>query len=90
MFGKFQSDRTKQQISLKNKGNSNCGGRKDKVFASFIFYNDGILIKKIEGQQNARNFCKEHSISFQALCKKSDNWKTWYCERNKLNKNDNK
>jgi group I intron endonuclease len=90
MYGKTQLASTKQLISKKNKGNSNCGGRKNKVFATYLFYNNNEFIEKIEGQQNAKQFCKNNQISFQSLCKKSDKWKTWYCKRNKLNKNDNK
>jgi len=41
-----------------------------------------------KGQIDALEFCKEKNISFQCLCKKSDIWKNWYCERNKKVKNE--
>jgi group I intron endonuclease len=83
MFGKTQSKETREKISMKNKGNSNCGGRKDKTFAIYEFYRDDIFIETVHGQQNAKVFCKNNKISFQSLCKKDDKWKNWYCKRNR-------
>lgn len=81
MFGKKHSDETIEKIRQKSIGRP--GNRLGKTFASFKFYCDDIFIYEAFGQTDARNFCKEHNISFQTLCKKSDKWNNWYCERNK-------
>lgn len=82
MFGKFHSNEAKEKIKQKALGRP--GNRLGKTFSSFKFYLDGIFIYEAKGQIEASKFCKEKNISFQTLCKKSNTWKNWYCERNKL------
>ena len=86
MFAKNHSNETKQKISKKLKGNRNLGGRIGKTFSSFKFYKDNIFIYEVKGQIDAKLFCKENEISFQTLCKKTNRWKNWYCDRNLKNK----
>jgi hypothetical protein len=81
MFGKKHSDETIEKIRQKSIGRS--GNRLGKAFSSFKFYCDDVFIYEAFGQIDARNFCKEHNINFQTLCKESDKWNNWYCERNK-------
>jgi len=85
MYGKNHSKETKEKISKKLKGNSNLGGRKGKTFSKFKFYKDGQLMFEANGQKEAKEFCKNENISFQVLCKKSDTWKNWFCDRKKKN-----
>lgn len=79
MFGKKHSNETKEKIKQKALGRSS--NRLGKTFSSFKFYLDGIFIYEAKGQIETSKFCKEKKISFQTLCKKSNTWKNWYCER---------
>jgi hypothetical protein len=79
MFGKNHSKETKEKIRQKALGRA--GNRLGKVFASFKFYCDDVFVYEALGQANAKIFCEEKNISFQTLCKKSNTWKNWYCER---------
>lgn len=81
MYGKTHSKDTKDKISKKLKGNSNLGGRIGKTFSKYKFYMDNVFIFEANGQKEAKEFCKKENISFQTLCKKSDTWKNWFCER---------
>tara|TARA_B110000090_G_scaffold201325_1_gene243260 strand:+ start:213 stop:860 length:648 start_codon:yes stop_codon:yes gene_type:complete len=80
MSGMTHSDASKELMSLK-RNNSNVV--RSKPHALFIFYKNNVLIKEVIGQKEARNFCRNHDISYQSLCKSSDVWKEWYCNRNK-------
>jgi hypothetical protein len=84
MFGRSHTEETRKKQSEKKKGVSII----IKSRAIFTFFKDDIFIYEAIGQKDARNFCKEQNISFQTLCKKSDNWNNWYCKRNKINNNE--
>lgn len=81
MFGKKHNNVTIEKIRQKSIGRP--GNRLGKKFASFKFYCEGVFVYEAFGQTDAIKFCKEQNISFQTLCKKSDKWNNWYCERNK-------
>jgi hypothetical protein len=81
MWGRRHSPETKAKISAAHRGNSNLGGRKGKVFARYVFYLKGVEVITIYGQREAKEFCKSQKIPFGTLCKKSDSWGDWFCER---------
>jgi hypothetical protein len=77
MYGKHHSEESKRKISESNRG-------KSKIFkprAIFKFYRDDIFIYEAIGQIDAKLFCKKENISFQTLCKITNRWKNWFCER---------
>jgi hypothetical protein len=79
MHGKNHSEKTRKIMSEKKKGIS----IDIKPRAIFTFFKDEVFVYEAIGQKDARNFCKDQNISFQALCKKSDRWENWHCKRNK-------
>lgn len=83
MFGQVHSSTTKEKISTRLRGNPNLGGRLGKTFSSFDFFQNGVLLKSVKGQKNAKAFCIENGLSFQVLCKGKSVWRTWSCKRNK-------
>lgn len=83
MFGKKQSKETIEK--LKKPKSEEHKEKLKKPRASFKFYKDNDFIYEAIGQKDARLFCASQNISFQTLCKKSNIWKNWYCQRKKNN-----
>ena len=77
MYGKKHTDESKKKISDKKKGVK----LNIKPRSTFRFFHNDEFIYEALGQKEAKDFCKRENISFQVLCKKSDTWKNWFCDR---------
>lgn len=77
MFGKSQSENTKEKIRQKATGRP---GPRKGIYKKYEFYKNGILIYTAEGQSNAIKYCKENKLSYAALIKKLITWKEYNCK----------
>lgn len=80
MWGRMHGEETKNKISQRLSGNKNASG---KIHSKFVFYENEVLVEEVKGQNTARQFCLEHNIPFQTLCKNTTVWRNWRCERAK-------
>jgi len=81
MFGRQHSNETKEKIRKK------AIGKKLKINprAKYKFFHQEKFVVEVIGQKEAKKFCKENNLTYQALCKQNNKWNDWFCERSRKN-----